>query len=162
MEYVLGVKEIKDEIPIGKPEDVIGLLARHRDLEREVMLVIHLDSNLDARGIQIAAIGSKVNCCFDMPDIFREVIVRRTDAFILVHNHPNEKKVCPTKDDILCTKEILDVSKAARIPLLDHLIIGKNDWISFSREGVIFPKNAIYVLQMGRLTMKRKGKFILR
>jgi len=158
MEYTLGVKEIKGEVPIGKPEDVIALLAEHRDLERELMLVIHLDSNLDAHGIQIAAIGSKTSCCFDVSDVFREAIVRRSDAIILVHNHPREKKVVPTRDDILCTKEVLDVSKAARIPLLDHIVVGKNNWISFCLEGVIFPKNAVYVLQLGQFFLKRGHK----
>jgi len=157
MEYTLGVKEIKGEVPIGKPEDVIALLAEHRDLERELMLVIHLDSNLDAHGIQIAAIGSKTSCCFDVSDVFREAIVRRSDAIILVHNHPREKKVEATKDDIVCTKEIYDVSKAAKIPLLDHIIIGKNDWISFRVEGVIIARGQSYVLEMSRSSMKSGG-----
>lgn len=160
MEYTLGYKKLEKPVSVGKPEHIVELLAEYRDLPREVMLVVHIDSNVEAQGIQIAAIGNRVSCCFDMKDIFHVALREdsKTDAIIIAHNHPQEKLVSPTKDDIACTKSIFDVSNAAQIPLLDHVILGKHDWMSFRNKGIVIPKSYFYILELRNPQMRRKGR----
>ena len=159
MNYALGVKEIHDEIEIGAPEDVVALLAEYRDLPREVLLVLHLDSNFDAKAVQTSAIGNRQTCCYHSRDIWKIALSREdTDAIILVHNHPQEKIVIPSPMDVDCTKRTYIVGEAAGIPLLDHIVLGKRDWYSFMKRGNYFGKRDIYRVEWQTQTVHKKSK----
>lgn len=55
---------------------------------------------------------------------------------ILVHNHPSGD-VTPSKNDIEFTREVKKASTILGINLIDHIIIGGNNYISiFSKLGV--------------------------
>jgi DNA repair protein RadC len=144
VEYTLGVMTVKGEAAISTPEDVLKILAPFRDLPREVMVVIHLSPDLVPKSVQKAAIGSSQACCFETKDIFREAIVREASAIIMAHNHPWQKLIKPTKEDIELTEDMFRVGKAARMPLLDHIIVGPESYYSFRKEGIVFPKSDVY------------------
>lgn len=144
MEYALGVEPLKGEVALSTPEDVLKILAPFRDLPREVVVVVHLSPDLVARSRQKAAIGSGQACCFETKDIFREAIIREASAIILAHNHPWQKSIKPTKEDIELTEDMFKVGKAARMPLLDHIIVGPESFYSFKKDGVVFPKGDSY------------------
>lgn len=146
MEYALGIKEIKGEVSIGRAADALPLLEPYRDLPREMMIVIHLDPNLDAKAIQIAAVGNRDSCCFDTRDIFRAAINRdSTAAMILAHNHPYEKMALPSAQDVASTKRLYEVGEAARMPILDHILLAPKDYMSFKFGGLVFPAGGYYV-----------------
>jgi DNA repair protein RadC len=48
---------------------------------------------------------------------------------ILVHNHPGGDSK-PSKDDIEVTRRIKEMSEIIGIKLLDHVIIGENEYTS--------------------------------
>lgn len=144
MEYTLGVEVLKSEVTLSNPEDVLKVLTPIRDLPREVMVVIHLSPDLVARSRQKAAIGSSQACCFETKDIFREAIIREASAIIMAHNHPWQKVIKPTKEDIELTEDMFRVGKSARMPLLDHIIVGPESFYSFKKEGLVFPKGDSY------------------
>lgn len=144
MEYTLSVEAIKGEVVISSPEEALKVLTQIRDLPREVMVVIHLSHDLVARSRQKAAIGSSQACCFETKDIFREAIVREASAIVMAHNHPWQKVIKPTKEDIELTEDMYKVAKAARMPLLDHIIVGPESFYSLKKEGIVFPKGDTY------------------
>ena len=55
---------------------------------------------------------------------------------IIAHNHP-AGTLKPSKDDCTITKAINNALKAVEICLLDHIIIGGNDYFSFKSKGLI-------------------------
>lgn len=52
----------------------------------------------------------------------------------LIHNHPsgNER---PSSDDDMITKQLVDAAKFLNVKMIDHLIIGKDKYYSYSDEG---------------------------
>lgn len=64
----------------------------------------------------------------------REVVSRALElsasGIILVHNHPSGD-ASPSQEDISMTYRLKDVANALDITLHDHLIIARNDYISF-------------------------------
>jgi DNA repair protein RadC len=70
----------------------------------------------------------------------REIIQRALDlgasALIIVHNHPSGDPQ-PSRQDVIITKMIKDVTAKLDILLLDHLVIGKNDCRSMKEMGLI-------------------------
>ena len=55
---------------------------------------------------------------------------------IIAHNHP-AGTLEPSKEDCLVTKVIKDSLKTVDIKLLDHIIIGGNDYFSFNQKGLL-------------------------
>ncbi len=70
----------------------------------------------------------------------REVIKRALDlsatALILTHNHPSGDPT-PSQSDIDMTKKIIDAGGTMGIIVHDHIIIGRNDIVSFKTLGLI-------------------------
>lgn len=55
---------------------------------------------------------------------------------IIAHNHP-AGTLTPSKEDGAVTKAIKDALRTVEITLLDHIIIGGNDYFSFKSKGLI-------------------------
>jgi len=70
----------------------------------------------------------------------REVIKRALDlsatAIILSHNHPSGDPT-PSQSDIDMTHKIIDAAKTIGIVVHDHIIIGRNDIVSFKTLGIM-------------------------
>lgn len=101
---------------------------RHRDTEC-VMLVC-----LDAKGQMICerklSEGS-VNMSLISPrEIFLAALESRAVNILLVHNHPSGDPT-PSKADRDLTDNVREAGEYMGIPLLDHIVIGDNRYISF-------------------------------
>ena len=70
----------------------------------------------------------------------REIVKRALElhatALILSHNHPSGDPT-PSREDIAMTREIKGAADALRITLHDHVIVGRERWLSFRREGLL-------------------------
>lgn len=69
-------------------------------------------------------------------EIFKEAYLLSASSIICIHNHPTGN-VNPSKNDILMTKQLKDVGTILGINVLDHIIIGKNEYYSFANNGKI-------------------------
>ncbi|MFQ5752845.1 MAG: DNA repair protein RadC [bacterium] len=57
-------------------------------------------------------------------------------GIIIAHNHP-AGILTPSKEDCAVTKAIKDALKTVDVALLDHIIIGGNDYFSFNKKGLL-------------------------
>ena len=57
-------------------------------------------------------------------------------SIILLHNHPSGDP-SPSKDDLVLTKRMADTGSMIGIPLLDHIVIGDNRYISLRESGYL-------------------------
>ena len=69
-------------------------------------------------------------------EIFREALKYPTSAIILAHNHPSGDTT-PSIEDIYVTKRIVEAGKILGIRILDHIIIGDNNFFSLKQNGLI-------------------------
>jgi DNA repair protein RadC len=64
--------------------------------------------------------------------------VRRNSAgIIVVHNHPSGEAT-PSIDDIEVTRQLVAAGRLLDIELLDHLIIGRGQYVSLRERGLGF------------------------
>ena len=74
------------------------------------------------------------------PAIVREIIHSALQKFaasiICVHNHPSAN-ITPSTQDKTFTKELCDAGKLMEIKVLDHVIVGDNQYYSFADEGLM-------------------------
>ena len=68
--------------------------------------------------------------------IVEQSLYHHAVGIIIAHNHP-AGTLTPSKEDCAVTKAIKDALKTVDISLLDHVIIGGNDYFSFNSKGLI-------------------------
>lgn len=69
-------------------------------------------------------------------EIFKEAYLSSAAAIICIHNHPTGN-VIPSKEDINITDMLVKIGKMQGIPIIDHIIIGNNNYYSFYENDVL-------------------------
>jgi len=80
--------------------------------------------------------GSEAFTIVDPRQIYHHALLCRSSGIILAHNHPSGDPH-PSIQDISITERVHQVGELLQIPLLDHLIIGSDEFISFAELGLI-------------------------
>lgn len=68
-------------------------------------------------------------------DVFLEALKYQAVYIILIHNHPSGN-VEPSNADIKLTKKVLEAGKLLDIILSDHIIIGRDSYMSMLERGI--------------------------
>ena len=63
-------------------------------------------------------------------EIFKEAVLVSASAILCIHNHPSGN-CSPSKEDIKLTEKLRAIGELMGIPILDHLIIGIDQYYSF-------------------------------
>lgn len=127
----------KAEIKIRTAENVAQLLMNEMQYEkREKVKVLVLNTkNILLRIIDVSYGGTN-SAVIEPKDILTEPTKMGAPKIILVHNHPSGDPT-PSKEDIELTKRIYKASALLGIELLDHIVIGKQKYISIVSIGRI-------------------------
>lgn len=64
-------------------------------------------------------------------DVFRPLIAQGAAACIFVHNHPSGDPA-PSRADIELTQRLRDVGELCGIPVLDHVVVGSEGYVSIA------------------------------
>jgi len=114
--------------------DYCHTVMAHRDTEQFRVLY------LDRKNVLIADEQQGEGTVDHVPVYPREVVKRALElnaaSVLLVHNHPSGDPT-PSQSDIDMTAQIAQAAAALSITVHDHLIIGKNQELSFRAEGLL-------------------------
>ena len=69
-------------------------------------------------------------------EIFKEAYLSSAAYIICIHNHPSGN-VIPSNEDIIVTDNLVKIGKLLGIFILDHIIIGENNYYSFNENNMI-------------------------
>lgn len=109
---------------------------RMSDLEYEQFWVMLLNpANKVIKMVRIS-IGGVNGTSADPKRIFKEAIDNQATAIMLCHNHPSGN-VEPSAADKTMTKNIVNGGKLLEIKILDHIIVGINNYFSFADSGIL-------------------------
>lgn len=134
----LSTASFEDSPTVNSPEDAASyVLYEMGALENEHLRVMLLDTR--NRVIRIAEVyrGSLNASFIRIGEIFRDAIRSNAASIIILHNHPSGDP-SPSPEDVAVTKEIIRAGELMDIQVLDHLIIGKNKFISLKSKGLGF------------------------
>lgn len=135
-EIAKRMEEEQESIIFNNPEDVYQFVKELSKERQEKLLAIYTNTMNQLLGKETIAIGS-LNVLNAMPrDIFFPAINLNAYGIILIHNHPNGLPE-PSKEDIEFTKNIKNLAINLGFELLDHIIIGKKGYFSFSSKGLL-------------------------
>ena len=104
--------------------------------EREIFLVIFMDSQHQVIKHSKLFSGTLSHVEVHPREIVREAIKMNASAVILAHNHPSGCAE-PSKADKLITERVVKCCQFMDIRVLDHLVIGRGEYVSFAERGWI-------------------------
>lgn len=70
-------------------------------------------------------------------EVFKYAYLSSASGIICIHNHPSGD-VNPSREDINLTKALIEIGKIQAIPVLDHIIIGKDKYYSMAENLELF------------------------
>lgn len=122
---------------ITQPKDVAEILMDKLRFEKqEILKVVILDNQNNLLKIKDIAIGSGNSTVALIKAIFNEAVRIQAAQIILVHNHPSGDPI-PSKADIKFTQKVSSSGEILGIKLIDHIIIGKMNYVSMKAKGMI-------------------------
>lgn len=122
------IENIKTKIKM--PQDIVNLLMDELKTEkREIVKVIIMNSKNVILKIQTISQGGTNSVQVETKDILMEAIKIGAPKIIMVHNHPSGEST-PSKEDIEFTQKLEKAAEILGIGLLDHIIIGYNQYTS--------------------------------
>jgi len=107
-----------------------------RDLQKEVFKAIYLKSRNQIIDTEDLFEGTLEGIPIHLREIVESVIKHSAAAVIFVHNHPSGNPT-PSKSDIRFTRDLVFMGNIIEVKVLDHIIIGGNEYFSFADEGLI-------------------------
>jgi len=126
---------INNKYKITSPKDVFNLLNESYIMKKqEIVKTILLDNSNKVLCTITNAVGRVSSVQIGIKEIFSEPIKQMASGIIVVHNHPSGN-MTPSESDIRFTKTINEYGATFEIKLLDHIIIGKNEYISLKEKG---------------------------
>lgn len=130
--------EVKENQPkIESSKDMVDILMpRMRDLKKEVFKIVLLNSQNRIIDIFDTGEGSVNKANPIIREIFQKALQNYATSLICVHNHPSGK-TDPSREDKDFTKELYQAGNIMQVKVLDHVIIGDNEYYSFADDGVL-------------------------
>lgn len=124
-----------------RPDTVAAYyMERFRHENVEYIMLLFLDSGMRLIEEQILSKGT-VNASLVSPrEVFIHALQVQAAGIMLLHNHPGGSPV-PSDNDLKVTERIRKVGQLTDIPLIDHIIIGDNQYFSF-KESDLMPETA--------------------
>ena len=120
---------------IKKPQDLAKILMSDLYYQKEeIVKIVILNTKNEILKIEDIAKGGTNLVNIPIKDILSEPIRTKAPKFILVHNHPSGNPT-PSQKDIVFTDELNKASQQLGLTMLDHIVIGKMNYVSiFSLE----------------------------
>lgn len=103
---------------------------------REYFKVFMLNNNCEIIAYNTIGTGGLTECAADVRLIMQVALLTNATQMILAHNHPSGKTK-PSRDDDRLTNQVVDAARLLRLRVIDHIIVAKDDYYSYSENGKI-------------------------
>ena len=122
---------------VGQPKDIAEILIDMIGYkEKEHFCISILDTKNQIIEIKIISVGNLNASIVHPREVFAEAIKHRANSIILGHNHPSGDP-SPSTEDINITHRLIDAGNILGIKVLDHIIVGGENYISFKKRNII-------------------------
>jgi DNA repair protein RadC len=128
-----------DDIAVTSPRDVFARMAPYAERETvEVFWLLSLNAQRRLIGNAPEAVTRGIlNSSLVHPrEVFVYAIVARAAAIVLCHNHPSGDPT-PSTDDRSVTEQLVAAGRLLDIPVMDHVVIGRDRYVSFAEAGLL-------------------------
>jgi DNA repair protein RadC len=114
---------------IRAPEDLLPALEKFRFEDQEHFLVCTLDGGHQLIRVHVVTKGLADRSQVHPRETFRPALFDNAISIMVAHNHPSGSLEASI-NDLLTTRRIADAGQLLRIPLVDHLILSREGFVS--------------------------------
>lgn len=127
--------KVEERLIINSPEDIYNSFSIFIENEvQENFMVIFLNIKSYVIRYEKLFIGGTNFSIIDVNLILKKSIEYGACKIICLHNHPSGDPT-PSNQDVMITKKIDMNAQILDIKLLDHIIVGKNKFVSLKKDG---------------------------
>ena len=125
------------ELSITGPDSIAAFfMADMRVLEEEHFCVAYLDVRGNMIKHETLFKGTVNQTTVSPREIIRHALKFDASQIVILHNHPAGDPT-PSEEDMTVTRVIGNACDIVGIKLIDHIIIGDNQFVSFAKSGII-------------------------
>ncbi|WP_353894301.1 DNA repair protein RadC [Proteinivorax hydrogeniformans] len=125
----------RNKRPITCPDDVYEAVQQYVTKRQEHFVVLLLTTkNTIISSEEISKGGINIASVFPR-EVFNKAIVKNAARIILSHNHPSGDPT-PSPEDIAITKRLAKAGEELGIKVLDHVIVGRDGYVSLTDRGL--------------------------
>lgn len=107
-----------------------------RDLKREIFKVLFLSRKNELIFDQDVFFGTLTGSAVYPREILTLALENKAAGLVFVHNHPSGDST-PSAEDRKLTRDLIWSARLLSIQVVDHIIIGHNEYYSFADQGFI-------------------------
>lgn len=127
-------KERETQIIYDNPEAIyLDNLYLFKGKKQEYFYCLYLDNRNHLIERKLLFMGTINRSIVHPREIFKEAYLTSSSKIICMHNHPTGD-ISPSIEDIRLTKSLIEIGKIQGITIVDHLIIGDDNYYSFYDE----------------------------
>ena len=137
----ISKRQLKEEI-IGKnvirdPQSVIEYLySVLRDKKKEIFKIFYLNKANRIIGEEDLFQGTVDEAVIHPREVVKSALDRHATGLLFVHNHPSGR-IQPSREDCEITKKLQSACSTVSVKILDHIIVGDNQYFSFSEHNLL-------------------------
>ena len=102
----------------------------------EQFCIILLSRSNQVIGYDFISMGGTAGTVVDAKVVFQTALLGNASSIILAHNHPSGN-MTPSEPDKRMTTRVFEIGKSLDMPILDHMIVSKDQYFSFADEGIL-------------------------
>lgn len=134
----LLLADAHERLQIRSPHDVASILQVEMGLrQQEFLRVVLLDTKNHLLASHDVYRGSVNSSQVRTAEVFRDAVRENAPAIIVAHNHPSGDPT-PSSEDVRVTRDLVAAGKLLDIEVLDHLVIGRNRYVSLRQKKLGF------------------------
>ncbi len=103
---------------------------------KEYFVSLHLNSKNQLIREVLISIGSLSTSVVHPREVFAPAVRDSTAGLIFLHNHPSGDPA-PSREDRECTSRLCQAGRILGIRVLDHVVLGHEDYFSFADAGLL-------------------------
>lgn len=123
------------------PAEVYQAFKNLAESDKERFYSIHLDSKNKVLGVEMVSQGSLDSSPVHPREVYKSALLSSAAGIIFVHSHPSGDPD-PSESDRRITEQLLQAGELMGICVLDHVIVGRDGYYSFSERDLNFPSNS--------------------
>jgi DNA repair protein RadC len=132
--------EVSDYLKTGTrytaPQQVFETFRFMMQETKEMFMTLHLDGKNRIMAMDLVSVGSLNQSIVHPREVFKTACLSNAAALILIHQHPSGDST-PSSEDIAITRRLKEAGEIMGIKVLDHIIVGEGEYLSFVERGLM-------------------------
>lgn len=122
---------ITNNIELATPKEIYLYIRNiFLDLKQEYFYALYFDNNKKIIDKKLLFLGTLNESIAHPREVFKEAYLLSAAYIVVVHNHPSNNTK-PSKADNYFTDSLINIGKIQGIPVVDHIIVGRDNYYSF-------------------------------